>query len=251
VTTGTPIADEDLTAYLDAALTAARREEIEAALARDAGLREQLDALRINVRAIRAAFDAHAATAPLDRLERSLAQIPRPSRWRVPPTWLAIAASLLVGIAVGQAPERVFPGQHSVDWRTAVADYQVLYTTATLANLHQDAAALSSNVDAVSAALGRSITVSALQAGGLDLKRAQILTFNGQPLAQYAYSDRNGASIAFCATRTGEPDRPVQTTTLRGLAEAHWSQDGYGFMVIGGHNSGEVRKLADQLRHSA
>ena len=45
------------------------------------------------------------------------------------------------------------------DWRTAVADYQVPYTTATLANLHQDAAALSSKVETVRAALGRSVTV--------------------------------------------------------------------------------------------
>jgi anti-sigma factor RsiW len=250
MTNGIPIANEDLTAYLDAELTPDRREQIEAALARDAGLREQLDALRINVRAIRAAFDAHAETAPLDRLERTLAQIPRPRRWRVPPSWLAIAASVLFGIAIGQISERVFSRQHSADWRTAVADYQVLYTTATLASLHLDAAALSSSVDAVGAALGRSVTVSALQTDGLDLKRAQILTFNGQPLAQYAYLDGNGAPIAFCATRTGEPDRPVQTTTLHGLAEAHWSRDGYGFMVIGGDDPGEVRKLADHLQHS-
>ena len=250
MTTAIPIGDEDLTAYLDAELTPARREEIEAALARDAGLRERLDALRIDVRAIRAAFDAHAETAPLDRLERTLAQIPRPRRRRVPPSWLAIAASVLVGIAIGQISMRVLSGQHSVDWRTAVADYQVLYTAATLANVHQDADALSNNVDAVGSALGRSVTVSALQTDGVDLKRAQILTFNGQPLAQYAYLDRHGAPIAFCATRTGEPDRPMQTTTLHGLAEAHWSRDGYGFMVIGGYDPGEVRKLADHLQHS-
>ena len=69
-------------------------------------------------------------------------------------------------------------------------------------------------------------------------------------MPQYAYLDADGAPIAFCATRTGEPDRPVQTMTLRGLAEAHWSRGGYGFMMIGGHNPDEIRKLADELHRS-
>ena len=247
----TPITDEDLVAYLDSELPAARRATVDAALAMDPGLREQLDALRIDVPAIRAAFDAHAASAPVDRLERVLAEMPAPRRRRASPTWLAIAASLVIGVALGQAPSYLFPRHETPDWRTAVADYQALYATATLANLHQDATALKSNVAAVSAAVGRPIGLASLTVDGLDFKRAQILTFNGQPLAQYAYLDAGGAPIAFCITRTGETDRPVQTTTLRGLAEADWSSGGYGFMVIGGHNPDEIRKLAGELRRSA
>jgi len=250
MTSATPINDEDLVAYLDAALPPARRAAVDAALAQDPALRDQLDGLRIDVPAIRAAFDAHAATAPLDRLERALAEVPEPRRSRMPSSWLAIAASLVIGVALGQAPSYLFPREHAPDWRTAVANYQVLYTTATLASLHQTTAALDGNAEAVSAALGRPISFAALTAGGLEFKRAQILTFNGQPLAQYAYLDADGAPIAFCATRTGEPDRPVQTATLRGLAEAHWSRDGYGFMVIGGHDPDEIRKLADELQRS-
>ena len=251
MTSATPITDEDLVAYLDGALLPARREAVDAALAHDPALREQLDALRIDVPAIRTAFDAHAATAPLDRLQRVLAEAPEPRRSRMPGSWLAIAASLVIGVALGQAPSYLFPQEHAPDWRTAVADYQVLYTTATLASLHQSTAALNGNAAEVSASLGRPISFAVLASGGLDFKRAQILTFNGQPLAQYAYLDAAGAPIAFCATRTGEPDRPVQTTTLRGLTEAHWSRDGYGFMVIGGHNPDEIRKLADELQRSA
>jgi anti-sigma factor RsiW len=205
--------------------------------------------LRIDIPSIRGAFEALGATAPLDRLQRAMAEAPEPRRHRMPGNWLALAASLVLGIALGRAPSFLSPHEHAADWRTAVADYQALYTTATLASLHQDGA-LSGSVAAVGAALGRPISLAVLDIGGLDFKRAQILSFNGQPLAQYAYLDADGAPIAFCATRTGEPDRPVQTTTLHGLAEAHWSRDGYGFMVIGGHDAGEIRKLADRLRTS-
>src|SRR5271166_6925044 len=60
MTSATPINDEDLVAYLDAALPPARRAAVDAALAQDPALRDQLDGLRIDVPAIRAAFDAHA-----------------------------------------------------------------------------------------------------------------------------------------------------------------------------------------------
>jgi anti-sigma factor RsiW len=251
MTGATPISEEDLVAYLDAALSPARRTAVDAALAQDSALRGRLDALRIDIPAIRAAFDAHVATAPLERLRRALAAIPEPRRRRhAPGAWLAIAASLLIGVVLGQVSPRLFSQQRPTDWRTAVAGYQMLYTTATLASQHQNAAALSGSAAAVGAALGRPISLASLTVDGLDFKRAQILTFNGQPLAQYAYLDADGAPIAFCATRTGEPDHPVETTTLRGMAEAHWSHDGYGFMVIGGHNPDEIRKLADELHRS-
>ena len=76
MTSVTPIADEDLVAYLDAAVPLARREAVDAAFAQDPALRERVDDLRIDVPAIRAAFDAHAATAPLDRLQHALAGYP-------------------------------------------------------------------------------------------------------------------------------------------------------------------------------
>jgi anti-sigma factor RsiW len=244
-----PITDEELVAYLDGVLDSSRRADIDAALAHDEGLAARLSALDIDTAAIRTAFDSLDTAEPVARLREGLAtsvRAPRRRSW-TDLRWQTMAATLLFGAALGYGVPRLIPGTEQASWRTAVAEYQVLYTTATLAPLHLDPAAQRAEVESAGDAIGRPITLAALQVAGLDFKRAQILGFDGRPLVQFAYLDAAGTPIAFCAMRTGEADSPVRAGELRELAAASWTRGGYAFIVIGGKQPVAVERVATEL----
>jgi anti-sigma factor RsiW len=248
----TPIVDEELVAYLDGVIDPARRKEIVAALAHDELLAARLTKLDIDTEAIRAAFGA-----------KRLAANPTTRPWRAFPDmgvsfkvantsmrWPRFVAVLALGAGLGFAlgSGSILPSSTtSKNWRTAVADYQVLYSNATLAALNSDAARQRTEVAAVAQKLRLPIALDTVQVAGLDFKRAQLLQFNGKPLAQFAYLTGAGTPIAFCVTRSGETDSPVQTTTLDGLGAAFWSKDGYGFIVIGAAPMQVAERMASEL----
>jgi len=243
-----PISEEDLVAWLDGAVDAARRGEIETALAQDPRLGVRLADLDIDTGAVRAAFDAVAAAAPVERLRARLDQhAARTPRRRVAARWLAIAAALVMGAALGYVAGTSDLFSPARSWHVAIADYQALYTAATLVAVPADPAKQRSDVETVAAKLGLPIGLEALQVPGLDFKRAQILSFKGRPLAQFAYVDKRGEPVAFCATPTGDRDSAVSPGRFRGLDAAFWSRNGFGFIVIGRTPSETLRQAAALL----
>jgi anti-sigma factor RsiW len=243
-----PITDEELVAYLDGALEPSRKADIDTALMHNEGLAARLAALDIDTGVIRTAFEAVDTAEPVARLRPLLlARANRPRRVWQDLSWQTMAATLLLGAVLGYGVPRLIPDHAKADWRVAVAEYQALYTTATLAPLDLDPSTQRVEVAGAGAALGRPITFAALQIAGLQFKRAQILDFDGRPLVQFAYLDAAGTPIAFCATRTGEADSPVRTGELHTLAAAYWTKDGYAFIVIGGKRPEAVQRVAAEL----
>jgi anti-sigma factor RsiW len=250
MTQSVPITDEELVAYLDGALDQARRRAIDAALERDEVLAARLAKLDIDTDAIRAIFGRIEDAAPVDRLRSRLDEelSRRRSRPSVRRQWMRIAATLLLGVGVGIGAATVLSGvfDKPPSWRAAVADYHALYTGATLASAG-NGSNLGGEVASVSAKLELPIALDALKLPGLDFKRAQLLQFEGRPLAQFAYLSEAGVPMAFCFMRTGNADRPIQVSTLHGLAAASWTKNGYGFIMIGGTQSDVVRQAATEL----
>jgi anti-sigma factor RsiW len=247
----TVITEEDLVAYLDGGVDAGRRREIEAARVQDQRLAARLAALNIDTAAIRATFDAVAAAAPVERLRARLdEQAARPRRRHHGARWVATAAAaaaLMMATALGYvvgSGDLVWPAR---SWHVAIADYQALYTGATLAAVPPDPVKQRADVETVAARLGLPIRPEALQVPGLEFKRAQILSFKGRPLAQFAYVDQRGEPVAFCATPTGDRDSAISPGTFRGLDAAFWSRNGYGFILIGRSPSETLRQAAAQL----
>jgi anti-sigma factor RsiW len=242
-----PVTDAELVAYLDGAIDPVRRGKIEAALPHDELLAARLKRLDIDTDAIRAAFGPPAVVPP-SRHHRRWRHVLRTflGAW-----WLKLAAAMIVGIGLGFAVGAgdIFDGftHRAKNWRVAVADYQVLYSTATLASVAHDVPTLRGEIAAVAAKLGLPINFERLQVKELDFKRAQLLQFKDEPLAQFAYLDAMGKPVAFCATRTGEADSNIQTGIFDGLAAAFWSKHGYGFIVIGGNNLQTVERVATEL----
>jgi anti-sigma factor RsiW len=244
-----PFTDEELVAYLDKALPSDRCAEIERMRPSDAALQQRLAALEIDVDAIRRVFDLHLAAAPVDDIRQRLAAnssrsgSPRIRNWR----WMQLAAAVLVGFGLGAGGMATLSRTPASDWHSAVAEYQALYTTETLKPVSNDPILIAHQVQHAAAALGRPVSVRDLQVAGLELKRAQVLAFEHRPLVQFAYLDREGTPIAFCATRTNSLAESVHAATIKGLAAAAWIRDGYGYLVIGGTNTTKIQAIAHTL----
>jgi anti-sigma factor RsiW len=179
------------------------------------------------------------AAAPVERLRARLnAQAPLSQELpqRLPqrlPRWAAIAASLVAGVLLGYAVGASDLVRASKDWHVAVADYQALYTRATLAAIAEDRARQQPEVADVAEKLGLPVALEALQIPGLEFKRAQLLAFDGRPIAQFAYLDTQGNPVAFCVTVAGKGDRAMKPETFGALRAVSWSKNGFGFIVIG------------------
>ena len=190
-------------------------------------------------------MDGLAAMAPIQRLEAGLR--PPVSHARVPMRdWTRMAAMLVLGAGIGYAASG-FRATTDSGWHVAVANYQALYSRATLAPLENSEPALRAQVAAISEQLGLTIPYESLLVPGLTFKRAQTLSFQGKPLVQFAYTDADGAPVAFCVMRDETGATPVHLGIVAGLNAVSWSHGGYGFIVIGDLGQSALRQAAEQL----
>ena len=95
--------------------------------------------------------------------------------------------------------------------------------------------------------LGRDLTAAA-EVENLKFRRAQMLGLDGAPLVQIAYLADGNVPVAICITKVDQDAYAPQTETLLGLASAHWVEDGYGYLVIGGEDMSLVEGVATELR---
>ncbi len=237
--------DEELVAFLDGEIAPEQYDALRDEIDRNPDLRRRLDDLRVDRGAILDAFDGLSRAAPpapdfgQERAE------PRRPQARL----ALVAASLVCGLAIGSALTFWGAGQKS-GWQDYVASYQALYVNRTLAHVDRSRPEQAAELSVVANAIGKSIDLDIFTGSpDLEYKRAQILGFEGRPLVQFAFLSKVGAPMALCVIRTdGEGDAPVSTGTMEGLSTATWTEDGYGYMLIGGTDDGIALKAA---RHFA
>ena len=238
--------DEQLVAYLDDELDQPLRRSIEAALTRDPSLTQRLAALEIDRAAVCGVFDdvlgaaPHADVPPLSSRPRERRADSRAWTRRG-----AVAAGVLVVALAGFGAGYVLHRGPSADWRTAVADYQVLYTADTLAAVRLGRDEREEQLRRVSARVGFPVSADSVVLPSLSYRRAQILGHRGTPLAQLAYVDARGGPVALCFLRTGEPDSAPAAATLRGLETVSWSRNGFGFLLIGQTSKRDLVAVAE------
>ena len=243
------ITDEELVAYSDNVLETARTNEIDASLQHDECLAVRLNTLDFDKAGLFASFEAmiNAERVELLRLHvQAMTGTPR-FPFTAGSQWLKSAAALFVGICIGWGAARLDGQYPTKDWRVAVADYQRLYATSTLSQIPSDVVMQQTEVTTVADALGLPIKLKQLQLADMRFKRAQLLEFDGQLLAQFAYLDAAGIPFSFCATRTHRPDNPIRVRRLRGLSAALWDKDGHAFILIGAGSAGAVWQAAVTL----
>lgn len=232
--------DETLLAYLEGNLDESEARAIEDVLADDPELESRLMALDPFAAAVQKAFEGLPAETPE-------IELPAPAVAQTtagPLRLLAVAASVSV-IAVSATFWATRPAE--LGWAEQAAIYQSLYVPETIASLDNSPEALDAQFARAEAELGRSLNRNVLETlPGLDLKRAQVLSFNGKPLIQIVFADAQGRPFAFCVIRQGgnAPAKDVNLAVLSGLATATWAGDGYGYMLLG---SGPQTDLGSEL----
>jgi len=242
--------DEQLVAYLDDQLDADQRSRIDAAIAEDSVLNLRLQWLARSNLPFREAYDEVTQQAPVDRLHAMLETLPSPARPAMSRRWfLAAAAGLVVS---GVVADRLFLGWQSSQpknsWRGLVADYMALYVPQTLEHLPSDEATQRAQLRTIDARLGLSLLPAQLSLPRLELKRAQILEYDGMPIAQITYLDPAHGPMALCITRSNSGSRHFAHERRHGMNVVYWADMEHAWMLIGHNPAAELEQMAKLIK---
>ncbi|WP_166219344.1 anti-sigma factor family protein [Pseudomonas atagonensis] len=242
--------DEQLVAYLDDELERNYREQLDAAIAEDPLLNLRVQWLQRSNLPYKNAYDELAQQAPLERLQARLDAMPSPERPGLSRRWFigAAAAALVAG---GVLADRLYLGwqvQQTQNWRSLVGDYMALYVPQTLDHLPNDEATQRLQLRDVDTRLGLNLSPAALKLPGAEFKRAQLLEYDGVPIAQIVYLDARKTPLALCVTRSNSGPRPLQHEQQHEMNVVYWSEHEHAWMLIGHQSTGELQAKAQLLR---
>ncbi len=246
MTMRTDFSDEELTAYLDGERAFAPMAEIDAALRTDARLGQRLKQLGLERGQIKQAFDQLLAKAPAPSLAYAPSRAQASQAWMMAGYWQAIAAALL--LMLGAAGGHYWTRAPLDGWRDHVAAYQALYVTDTLASVNRSEGEATEELARVMASVGKPTAFAALTADPtLTYKRAQILGYKQQPLAQLTFLSRAGEPIALCVMKGTGPPQALHFEKRQGLQSASWSRDGFAYLLIGGRDPQVIEQAAKRF----
>jgi len=234
------VSDETLVAFIDGELEFVQAREIELRLAEDAELALRFDRLCQGDQGLAEAFDQLLQQAPLERLRAGLATLPpaAPATRGIGRRGLALAAAacLVLGMALDHLLLGGLPVQHdeSSSWRQRVADYMSLYTVQTLDHLPGDLDTRQAQLNAVGARLDLALPAPALDLDGASLRRAQILEYDGVPIAQLTYLDERYGPMALCITRGDGQPAALEQERREGMNLVYWKDARHAYLLIGG-----------------
>ncbi|MNR24331.1 hypothetical protein D3C85_1414040 [compost metagenome] len=152
----------------------------------------------------------------------------------------------------GVLSDRLFLGwqasQEKENWRQLVADYMVLYVPQTLDHLPGDEAAQRSQLRTIDSLLGVNLTPAQLTLPRAELRRAQILEYDGVPIAQISYLDPVHGPMALCITRSDSGTRHFAQERRRGMNIVYWADMEHAWMLIGHNSMPDLEGMAKVLR---
>ena len=246
--------DAELAALIDNELDPDARSRLLARLEEDTALRKRYERLQETDGLVTRALDDLLKSAPIDRLRAAMpkAEASPIARWRSGRTVIPFAAGIVVGfLAAGIAAWAVLtlaPQEEREEWRTAVVEYMQLYTNQTFA---LDDTALSfqeKKLSAIGEKLKLRLAPETLAVPGLRFRAAQLLEYDGAPLAEIVYVNPEGAPVLFCIIADAGPDSPSQSETRGDLSLTSWSNAGRGYLVGGRLSQHEIAELARTLQ---
>ena len=133
-------------------------------------------------------------------------------------------------------------------WRAVVADYLNLYTRDTLADIPDDPTLREKELAFVGNKLSLDLSTEKVALPDLALKRSQIYSLEGRPLAQIVYLPKDGDPVAFCIIQGGQKteQRPA-FESREGKNVVYWSNADHKFMLFGDLPKSQLEPLANSL----
>lgn len=231
--------DEDLTAFLDGEASPDLEAAIAEAVEMDDALADRLAGLDLPLATLRAEYDALLDDAP------PMPALPTAQAPRRPMIGLGLfGGGLAAGLAIAALTGLFSTAPKTPEWKTVVADYQLLYGPETLEGLAPNASEAQAQLLRAGQAID--LDLSGLPTPeGLTFRRAQLLAFENRPLVQIAFTRADGTPLALCILpRSDEVTSGFDMETLQGLMSASWHTPSHGYILIG-------KEPADQLRSPA
>jgi anti-sigma factor RsiW len=118
-------------------------------------------------------------------------------------------------------------------WIQAVADYQQLYSRATVTHVTADPQLSARVISDLWTADGMRVVVPDLHGAGLSFKRVQRLSFRGQPVVQMVYLPEQGEPVALCVTRDARRDEKPRAQQMGELTTVAWRHGEFGYVLLG------------------
>ena len=235
--------DDTLRQFLDGVLDQAKTKEIETAMLSDADLERRIMGLDDLAASVKAVMESLPSEARLAELAPAVSAPPtRQSR-----PWAMLAAACAVGVFIGIGSSW-FNADAAPDWRVEVAHYQALYTPETINAINLAPGEAEAQVGRAAAQIGANVPVVELAAhDGLELRRAQVLGFEGAPLAQIVFAHSSGTPVALCLIRTGGKEQLAMGERLN-MASADWAVDGIEYLLIGDISAADMAAHATRIR---
>jgi len=248
--------DTTLVAFLDGELSASDTARIEALREREPAIAQRLAFLQQGCAGMAQGFAPLLDTAPLAKLHAMLGGLPpvaaaQPvshpwSRRRV----LAGAAACLVAGVLGDRAWRGWQSSHWVvngNWRGSVAQYMALYTEQTLEGLDPGAATQAPQLARVGEQLGVALTPARISLPGADLRRAQVLRYDVDLIAQLVYLDQQYGPLALCFVRSAAASQAPAEEVRNGLNVLYWSDGEHAWMLAGRNPVADLRHKQARL----
>jgi anti-sigma factor RsiW len=253
--------DEQLTAFIDGELAPDEAARIEALVQTDARVAERFELLSRASLPFGAAFEPLLSQAPKAALEAMLSAIPLPASAKSEPAPAvagrrgflgALAACLVAGVIADRAfigvKRQLAKGDEGSEWRAVVAEYIALYTPDTLVGPVPSNAAQAAQLAVLETKLGLPLPPEAIALPDVDFKRALLLQYDDQPLAQIAYLDPETGPLALCIVRSDDGAAPPRVEGRKGMNVVYWATTAHAFMLIGHAPVDRMQALAADVR---
>ncbi len=226
------ISDEELQAYVDQRLDAARLAEIDTQLANDAQTAARVQAYRAQNMALHTLFDPVLTESVPPRLTDKLA-----SKQRFLPVRVAAAVAwIFVGTIVGYvAHDKFSPAKAAVFLAERAAVAHVVYTADVLHPVEITADQEKHLVQWLSKRLGKKLSAPDLSRFGYQLVGGRLLPGDKGPAAQFMYQDAPGARLTLYVSTldSGAHDSAFRYEKDDGVQVLYWVDRNLGFALVG------------------
>ncbi|MBC7150610.1 MAG: anti-sigma factor [Rhizobium sp.] len=259
---GTMLSDEHLTAFIDGVLSLEEAAAVERRIDTDPAVAERVEFLMRASLPFAEAYRPLIDEAPVARLEAmlDLVSAARPARSGLAISRRGLLAALAASVAFGMVFDRFAlqplrgigagDGEEQAEageWRGLVAQYMALYDADTLVGVAPPRERQEAELGTVNERLALTLTPQAVALDGADFKRAQVLSYDGRPLAQILYLDPKSGPLAFCIVRKAGPVIAPDTEQRLGMTVVHWSNGSHALMLIGHAPKARMQALARDL----
>jgi len=238
-----PISEDDLHAWTDGRLDAARHADLEAWLAERPAERARLEAWQAQNRLLHGRFDGLLHEPVPARLSDAAAPRARPV-WRMAASvaWLALGG--LIGFALrgslvppGTAPEAALPHQAAI--AHAVYSPEVRHPVEVAADQETHLVAW------LSKRLGTPLKVPTLNDAGFALVGGRLLPGDGGPVAQFMYQDAGGRRLTlYVRSQQGEKETAFRYAREGGIGVFYWLDGRLGYALSGELAQPDLLKVA-------